>query len=55
MIRNLKALGLTLFALCALGVMTASVASATDFFTSVSSSALLTGTSHNNVFSIPGK
>jgi hypothetical protein len=53
MIRNLKALGLAL-AVLAMSAMTPPIASATDFFTSTKSTAWLTGTSHDNVFSLGG-
>lgn len=52
MIRNLKALGLALCAMLALGAMTASAASATDFFTGTKAKGWVTGTSHNNKFHI---
>jgi hypothetical protein len=50
MTRNLKALGLALFALFAMGAMTASAASAADLFTTGKEHAILTGTSHDNIF-----
>jgi hypothetical protein len=52
MIRNLKALGLAVVAVFAMSAMTASAASATDFFTTSKESAWLTGTSHDNKFSL---
>ncbi|HEY5815726.1 MAG TPA: hypothetical protein VIS95_05240 [Solirubrobacterales bacterium] len=55
MIRNLKALGLALVAVFAMSAMTASAASATDFFTTANQEpAYLTGSSHDNIFNIPG-
>jgi hypothetical protein len=56
MIRNLKALGLALVAVCALGALAASSASAvTDVVTTSAGNTWVTGTSHDNVFNIPGK
>jgi len=53
MTRNLKALGLALVALFAMGVLTASVASAAnDQFTTTKTTAWATGTSHDNIFKI---
>lgn len=55
MIRNLKALGLSLVAVCAMGALSASTASATDFFTNTGDGpALMTGVSHDNVFETAG-
>lgn len=56
MIRNLKALGLTLAAMLVIGAMSASVASAltTDVFTAGKTKVWATGTSHNNVFTMTG-
>jgi hypothetical protein len=50
MIRNLKALGLSLVALFAMGALGASTASAIDVLTVGSSPALLTGVGHDHVF-----
>jgi hypothetical protein len=55
MIRNLKVLGLALVAMFAISAMTASAASAVDHFTNTlgaANPALMTGTSHDNVFRI---
>ncbi len=55
MIQNLKALGLALVVVFAIGAITASAASAVeDHFTTSQSSALLTGTSLDNRFEITG-
>ncbi len=55
MIRNLKALGLALVAVFAIGAITASAALAVeDHFTTSQTSALMTGTSTNNKFEITG-
>ncbi len=55
MIRNLKALGLALVAVFAIGAITASAALAVeDHFTATKASALLTGTSTDNIFKITG-
>jgi hypothetical protein len=56
MIRNLKALGLALVAVFAVGAMSASAASATDLFTvgNGKTSALMTGVSHGSKFEITG-
>lgn len=48
MIRNLKALSLTLTAIFAIGGLGASTSAATDFFTTTKGSALVTGISHNH-------
>jgi hypothetical protein len=56
MIRNLKALGLALVAVCALGALAASSASAvTDVVTTPAGNTWVTGTSHDNKLTIPGK
>jgi hypothetical protein len=52
MIHNLKALGLALFAVLALGALAASSASAVDTFTSTGASETVSGTSTNGVFKI---
>jgi hypothetical protein len=52
MIRNLKALGLALVAVFALSALAASSASAVDKFTAAKSPVVITGTSHNNKFTI---
>jgi hypothetical protein len=56
MTRNLKALGLALIAVFAMGAVVASSASAVadDHFTTTKPSALVTGVSHNNKFEITG-
>jgi hypothetical protein len=56
MIRNLKATGLALAAVFAMSAMSASTASATDFFTNTlgaGKNALLTGTSMDHIIHIP--
>lgn len=53
MLRNLKTLGLVLVTVCATGVMASSAAAVTDSFTtSGGGTALLTGVSHDNAFTI---
>ncbi|HEY5815841.1 MAG TPA: hypothetical protein VIS95_05815 [Solirubrobacterales bacterium] len=55
MIRNLKALGFALVVVFAMSAITTPVASATDFFTTTNQGpALLTGTSHDHIYTIPG-
>jgi len=51
MIRNLKALGISLVAMFAMGALSASAASAVDVVTTGASPALLTGVGHNHVLS----
>jgi hypothetical protein len=55
MIRNLKVMGLALIAIFAVGALSASAASATDFFTTANGKpALLTGVSHKSKFLMTG-
>jgi hypothetical protein len=52
MIRNLKALGLALFAVLALGALAASSASAVDTITTTNASETVSGTGTNHVFKV---
>jgi hypothetical protein len=54
MTRNLKALGLALVAVFATAAMTASAASASDAFTSKVEKTIVTGTSHDNAYTLTG-
>src|SRR6185437_3974454 len=52
MTRNLKAVGLALVAVFAMSAMAASLASATDLFTSTTANETITGVGENHVFEI---